>query len=208
MSVQWIARVACLLILFALVGASARFLGNRQRYRKLLESTPLNVLEVALFNACCYLATGIPADPGLFERPRFLEAGAAVWGLPVLGGLLLVLGLSFLGLTIARRRVLGGQDTPDGLITTGTYRFCRHPIYLGVVLISLAIALLGRNFDGMIVFPLVLLANLTQAKIEEKHDVGVRFEAEYRSYQETTPLLGSIWFWAAVLGGIACLSMV
>jgi protein-S-isoprenylcysteine O-methyltransferase Ste14 len=208
MSVLWIARAACILILFALVGASARFLGNRHRYRKLLESTPLNVLEVTFFNACCYLATGIPADPGLFERPRFLETGAAFWSLPALGGLLLVLGFFLLGSTIARRRVLGGQDTPDGLITTGTYRFCRHPIYLGIVLISLAIVLLGRNLDGMIAFPLVLLANFTQAKIEEKYDVGVRFEAEYRSYRETTPLLGPLWFWAAVLGAIACLSLV
>ncbi len=207
MSIQWIARVGSLLILFALVGASARFLGNRHRYRKLLESTPLAVLEIALFNACCYLAAGIPADPGLFERPRFLETGAAVWGLPALGGLLLILGLSFLGLTVTRRRVIGGQDTPEGLITTGTYRFCRHPIYLGIVLISLAIALVGRNFDGMIVFPFVLLANLAQAKIEERHDVGVRFEAEYRSYQSTTPMFGPLWFWAAVLGGVACLSI-
>ena len=59
MSVQWIARVGSLLILFGLVGASARFLGNRHRYRKLLESTPLAVLEVALFNACCYLAAAV-----------------------------------------------------------------------------------------------------------------------------------------------------
>jgi protein-S-isoprenylcysteine O-methyltransferase Ste14 len=207
-SVPWIARIACLLILFAIVGVSARLLGNRHRYRKLLENTPLNLLEVAVFNACCYLATGIPADPSVFGRPRFLETGAAVWGLPALGCLLLVLGLSLLGLTIARRRVVGVQDTPDGLITTGTYRFCRHPIYLGIVSVSLAIALIARNFDGMIAFPLVVLANLGQARIEERHDMSVRFEAEYRRYQQSTPLLGPIWFWAALLGAIACLSVV
>lgn len=208
MSVQWIARVACLLILFAIVLASARLLANRDRYRKLLENTPLNVLEVALFNACCYLATGIPADPAVFERPRFLETGAAVWGLPALGCLLLVLGLGLLGLTIARRRVVGVQDTRDGLITTGTYRFCRHPIYLGIVSISLAIALIARNFDGMITFPLVVLANVSQARIEERHDMVVRFEAEYRRYQQSTPVLGPLWFWAAIVGGVAFLSVV
>lgn len=208
MSIQEIARLACLLILFALVGASARFLARRDRYRKLLENTPLNVLEVALFNACCYLATGIPADPGLLDRPRFLETGAAVWGLPCLGGLLLVLGLTLVGWTLGRRRVIGGQDTADGLITTGPYRFCRHPIYLGIVLISLAIALLGRNFEGMLALPFVLLANLTQAKIEERYDIGVRFEAEYRSYREATPLFGPFRFWVAVLGAVVCLSVV
>lgn len=208
MSVQWIARITCLLFLFAIVGVSARFLGNRHRYRTLLENTPLNVLEVALFNACCYLATGIPADPVVFERPSLLENGAAAWGFPALGGLLLVSGLSLLASTIARRRVLGGQETPDGLITTGTYRLCRHPIYLGIALISLAIALLGRNFDGMLAFPFVLLANIVQAKIEERYDIGVRFEEEYRSYQQTTPLLGPIWFWAVVLGALATLSLV
>ncbi len=207
MSIEWIARVGSLLVLFALVAASARLLGDRRRYQKVLENTPLAVLEVALFNACCYLATGIPPDPGLFHRPQFLQTGTAVWGFPGLGGLLLAVGLSFLGLTVTRRRAIGGQDTQEGLITTGTYRFCRHPIYLGIVLISLAIALIGRNFDGMLVFPFVFLANLTQAKIEERHDVGVRFEVEYRNYQRTTLLFGPVWFWVVVLGTIACLSI-
>jgi len=206
-SVEWIARAASLLVLFALVGASARFLGDRRRYQNVLENTPLAVLEVALFNACCYLATGIPPDPSLLHRPQFLETGIAVWGFPGVGGLLLALGLSFLGLTVTRRRAIGGQDTQEGLITTGTYRFCRHPIYLGIVLISFAIALIGRNFDGMLVFPFVFLANFTQARIEERHDVGVRFEAEYRSYQRTTSLFGPVWFWVAVLGTIACVSI-
>jgi hypothetical protein len=107
MSVHWIARVACLLILFALVATYARFLGNRARYREVLESTPLAALEVALFNACCFLAAGIPPDLAL---------------------------------------------------------------------------------------------------LEERCDIGVRFEAQYRSYRKATPLLGPIWFWAAVLGALAALS--
>ena len=56
-------------------------------------------------------------------------------------------------------------------------------------------------------FPFVFLANLTQAKIEERHDVGVRFEVEYRNYQRTTLLSGPVWFWVVVLGTIACLSI-
>ena len=52
------------------------------------------------------------------------------------------------------------------------------------------------------------LANFTQAKIEERYDVGRRFEAEYRSYKRTTPPFGPVWFWAGVLGAIACFSIV
>lgn len=205
MSIQWIARVGSLLVLFGFVGASAWTLPQRRRYEKLIESTPLAVLEVAVFNACCYAAAGIPADPAVFPRPHFLETGAAVRGLPALGVLLLFLGLLLIGLTLARRRALGGQDTGDGLITTGTYRFSRHPIYVGIVLISLAIALIGRNFDGLLAFPFVFLANLAQAKIEERYDVGVRFETEYRAYQRAVPMFGPVWFWAALLGTLACL---
>lgn len=205
MSIQWIARVGSLLVLFGVVAASAWTLPHRRRYARLLESTPLAVLDVALFNACCYAATGIPADPNLFRRPHFLETGAAVWGLPALGVLLLFLGLSLVALTVVRRKAIGGQDTRDGLITTGSYRFSRHPIYLGIVLISLAIALLWRNFDALLAFPFVVLANLAQAKIEERFDVGVRFETEYRAYQRVTPMFGPAWFWAALLGILACL---
>ena len=207
MSIEWITRIGSLLVLFAFVGVSGRLLGDRRRYQKVLENTPLAVLEVALFHACCYLATGIPPDLGLFQRPQFLETAVAVWAFPALGGLLLALGLSFLTLTVTRRKVIGGQDTQEGLITTGTYRFCRHPIYLGIVLISLSISLLGRNFDGMLVLPFVFLANFTQARIEERHDVGVRFKVGYRNYQKTTPPFGPIWFWVVVLGTIASLSI-
>jgi hypothetical protein len=54
----------------------------------------------------------------------------------------------------------------------------------------------------------LLLANVSQARIEERHEMVVRFEEEYRHYQQTTPLLGPFWFWATVLGGVTCLSIV
>jgi protein-S-isoprenylcysteine O-methyltransferase Ste14 len=98
--------------------------------------------------------------------------------------------------------VIGGQDTKEGLISSGIYQFARHPIYLGIVLISLAVALMTVNVDGMIVLPLVLLANFPQSEVEEKQDVGERFRQGYEAYRRSTPRFGPWWLWFALAGGV------
>ena len=98
--------------------------------------------------------------------------------------------------------MIGGQDTKEGLITSGVYQFARHPIYLGIVLISLSLALMIVNVDGMMVLPLVFLASFLQSEVEEKYDVGERFREEYEAYRRTTPRFGPHWFWFALTGGV------
>jgi protein-S-isoprenylcysteine O-methyltransferase Ste14 len=134
--------------------------------------------------------------------PSILGAPAVVLGLRVLGSASLLLGASLILATVLGRRVIGGQDTHQGLITSGPYRFARHPIYLGIVLISLALALVTVNLDGMISLPLVFFANLLQSEIEEKHDVGERFREEYPAYRRATPRFGPSWLWLALAGGV------
>ncbi len=200
MSILWIIRLGLLSLLFALVGASRLLLGNRKKYRGILENTPLAILDVVIYNACCYLAVGIPADPRVIPAPTILKEPSVACGLQVVGGVLLVFGACLVLATLAKRRVIGGQDTAQGLITSGVYRFSRHPIYLGIVLVSLSIPLITENFDGMIVFPLVFLANAFEAAIEETYDVGVRFKEEYSVYRRTTWMFGSPWCWLALVG--------
>ena len=199
MSLHWIIRLGLLAVLFALVGASRLLLGDRRKYRQILESTPLAIFDVVTYNACCYLSVGIPADPRVVSAPAILKEPSVACGFQVVGGVLLVVGVCLFLATLAKRRVIGGQDTTQGLITSGVYRFSRHPIYLGIVLVSLSIPLITGNFDGMIVFPLVFLANAFEAAIEENCDVGARFEEEYSAYRKTTWMFGPLWGWFALV---------
>jgi protein-S-isoprenylcysteine O-methyltransferase Ste14 len=190
-------------VLFAIVALSFVLLSDRRKYAKILESTPLAILDVVTYNACCYLSVGIPADPSVISAPSILKESAVASGFQVVGSVLLLIGVGVFAATVLKRRVIGGQDTRQGLITSGVYRFWRHPIYLGIVLVSSAIPLITGNFDGMVVLPLVFLANAFQAAIEEKYDVGARFEEEYQAYRKTTWMFGPPWSWLALAAVLA-----
>jgi protein-S-isoprenylcysteine O-methyltransferase Ste14 len=198
----WVIRIGLAVVLFALVGASRLLLGNRAKYRDLLENTPLAVLEVVLYNTCCYLLVALPADPNVVATPPILASPSVVFGLRILGGLLCLGSAALIFATVLERRVIGGQDPQEGLITSGVYRFVRHPIYLGIVLISLSLALVTVNIDGMLVFPLVFFANFLQSEVEERYDVGERFREHYQAYRRNTPRFGPWWLWLALAGGV------
>jgi protein-S-isoprenylcysteine O-methyltransferase Ste14 len=202
MSLYWSIRLGLAVVLFAIVGSSRLLLSNREKYRRTLENTPLAILDVVAYNACCYLLVAFPADPSVVPTPSILAAPGVVIGLRVVGGASLVAGVTLILMTALRRRVIGGQETKEGLITSGVYQFARHPIYVGIVLISLALALMTVNVDGMMVLPLVFLANFLQSEVEEKYDVGERFREEYGAYRRTTPRFGPRWLWFALAGGV------
>ena len=143
----------------------------------------------------------LPADPSVITAPSILAVPAVVLGLRMLGGASLLAGAALILATALKRRVIGGQDTKEGLITSGVYQFARHPIYLGIVLISLSLALMTVNIDGMMVLPLVFLATFLQSEVEEKCDVGERFREEYEAYRRTTPRFGPRRLWFALAGG-------
>jgi len=201
-SLYWVIRLGLAVVLFALVGTSRLLLSNREKYQRILENTPLAILDIVTYNACCCLLVAFPADPSVVTTPSILAAPAVVLGLRVVGGASLLAGASLILATALKRRVIGGQDTKEGLITSGVYQFARHPIYLGIVLISLSLALMTVNLDGMIVLPLVFLANFLQSEVEEKYDVGERFREEYEAYRRTTPRFGPRRLWFALAGGV------
>jgi protein-S-isoprenylcysteine O-methyltransferase Ste14 len=174
-------------------------LRDRQKYHAVLESGPLNILFVFIYNALCYLAVGIPSDPDAVPMPSFFDKNLVTNWYVIMGQILIVGGVLLLICVVRKRKVFGGQDTGGRLFTKGIYRFSRHPIYVGIVLISLGIAIARTNFDGMAVFPLVFLANYVQATLEEKYDVGVRFKEEYQQYRKQTAMFGPWWFWLIIV---------
>jgi protein-S-isoprenylcysteine O-methyltransferase Ste14 len=208
MSLYWTIRFGLAVLLFAIVGTSRLLLPDREKYQRILQNTPVAICGVVAYNACCYLLVALPADPSVVTAPSILAVPAVVLGLQVVGGVSLLAGASLILATALRRQVIGGQDTKEGLITSGVYQFVRHPIYMGIVLISLSLALMTVNVDGMMVLPVVFLANFLQSEVEEKHDVGARFREEYQAYRCITPRFGPRWLWFALAAGVVAVLAV
>ena len=199
MSWNWFFRLLLIIGLYLYLLFSRAILGDREKYHSALESGPLNILFVVVYNALCYLAVGIRSDPSVIAKPAIFEDILVANWYAVFGQILVLASICLLVYTVFKRHAVGGQDTGGRLFTSGIYRFSRHPIYLGIVLISLGISIVRVNFDGMLVFPLVFMANFIQARLEEVHDVGRRFKEEYGAYRARTQMFGPYWFWLGIL---------
>jgi len=88
-----------------------------------------------------------------------------------------------------------GAGTPSPLrpakrlIMEGSYRLCRHPMFLGYDLMLLAATLLLRSPTALVVsYPLFLAWSLLVLRAEERILV-LRFKEDYRRYQQQVPFL-------------------
>jgi protein-S-isoprenylcysteine O-methyltransferase Ste14 len=87
--------------------------------------------------------------------------------------------------TFGRRSFHAAADpTEGGLVTTGPYRYVRHPIYLAISLFAAAGAL-GRPSPGSLFLLLVFAGVALRVTAEEKL-VTERYP-EYREYARRTP---------------------
>ena len=87
--------------------------------------------------------------------------------------------------TFGRRSFHAGADpTPGGLVTTGPYRFIRHPIYTAVCLFGWAGVLSHWSPRAALLGVLLLVGSLGRMLCEERMVVEVY--PEYRRYAQTT----------------------
>jgi protein-S-isoprenylcysteine O-methyltransferase Ste14 len=114
--------------------------------------------------------------PDLF---RLVMVGVAVVGL-----VLVSWGYWALGKNWAPS--VSGVKRDAVLVTTGLYRFVRHPVYLGAFIFMTALALVAANL--LILLPTVALLALLYASIGEEETMLIgRFGDEYREYMKQTP---------------------
>ena len=119
----------------------------------------------------------------------------ALWGDPLdLGGWRVPLGwvlvLLFAGwngwsLWLFARHdtgLLPGQST-TAMIEHGPYRLSRNPLYVGLLALYLAVALLAPTFWGLVLFPVAVLLVLWGAILPEERFLQERFGAPYDDYR-------------------------
>jgi protein-S-isoprenylcysteine O-methyltransferase Ste14 len=140
------------------------------------------IVIVASVTAASWISHVVPAS--IFGRAHWLR---------VIGLLLLVAGLAIrwaavlnLGSAFSANVAIRGAQR---VRTTGLYRWVRHPSYLGLVLIFLAIGIDSRNWISLaIVLVLPTFALLYRIQIEEAA-LREAFGEEYAAYSRTAKRL-------------------
>jgi protein-S-isoprenylcysteine O-methyltransferase Ste14 len=116
------------------------------------------------------------------EWPAVRVAGLA---LGVYAACMQLWALATLGRFLVPRAVVFADHA---LITTGPYRFVRHPVYSGSIALVLGTALATLNVAVLLVCPLVIVGMLMEARVEEGL-LETRFGSEYRAYARRTGCL-------------------
>jgi protein-S-isoprenylcysteine O-methyltransferase Ste14 len=78
------------------------------------------------------------------------------------------------------------KDDPD-LVTSGPYRFIRHPIYSGIMLAGVG-TVIGLSWRWLIAMALVAMYFVYSATIEERY-LAERFPDAYPAYKRFTKML-------------------
>lgn len=113
----------------------------------------------------------------LFRFTIFTDA--AGWLLLAAGVLLILWALS----SISLRAV--SPSVKDTLVTGGPYGFVRHPLYCGVILEFLGLALINPTLPVVLACSLGILWLVVQAMLEE-YDLCQRIPS-YREYSQRVP---------------------
>ena len=196
---MWAIRFILLGLLGALICVDPYLYRHRSRYERLLENRIFNITGVVVYNFLCYLIVVLPPAGGWNLRPDWLGYQSVCIGFPVIGLLLICAGALLAFATLKQRKVIGVQNVKEGLLTSGAYRYFRHPIYTGIMWVSLGLPLMMRNPDGLFMFPAIFVINFAAAINEERNDMGVRFREQYKAYKQTTKMFGPTWLWAIII---------
>jgi protein-S-isoprenylcysteine O-methyltransferase Ste14 len=119
----------------------------------------------------------------LFPAQRLLPSIVA----GCVGGALLGLGISFAVSAVATMRQAGTSPIPvkpsTTLVTNGPYRFTRNPMYLGMTLVYVGIAVWTQAIWAFVYLPLVLLAVSRSVIGREERYLTQRFGEPYLQYR-------------------------
>ncbi|MEX2430893.1 MAG: isoprenylcysteine carboxylmethyltransferase family protein [Dehalococcoidia bacterium] len=143
---------------------------NRPRWR--WSNVPVPEVNIVLLLASIGFHLFLP----LKMLPAAWISHAAGWPTVLAGLLLIAWAVSAVGATDLAR--------PSGIVTSGPYRFSRHPMYLGWILISLGIGMIvNSTWVVMFVLGTLFFAHVVIIPGEERA-LEKRFGQKYVAYQQ------------------------
>src|SRR4051794_569836 len=108
---------------------------------------------------------------------------ATVMAGAVVGGLGLALAFAGVGGVIRHRTTIVPHHPVSALVTTGAYRWSRNPMYTGLAITYLGVALLVGSWWPIVLLPLVVLG-VTRLVIEpEERYLAARFGPAFAEYR-------------------------
>lgn len=155
--------------------------------RSLLHPTSHGFSRFFAFEAI--LALTVLNVPHWFASP-FGPQQLLSWLLLTTSGVLVVWGLVLLRRLGGFRRTTEGSpvftwESTESLVTTGIYRYIRHPMYSSLLFFAWGALLKSVSISTLVLAGLATLALVATAKAEEAENLD-RFGEDYRSYMRRT----------------------
>ena len=117
--------------------------------------------------------------------PTKVVTNSVAW---TVGGILSLCGGVLASSAILKFKDVGTTVRPDHaasmLVIAGPYKISRNPMYLGLALVYLGIAIAGQSVWALILLPVVLAIIQRRAIEPEETFLEKRFGANYVSYKE------------------------
>ena len=140
--------------------------------------------EVRIIPPLIYLAGIVVGLLASIVMPTKVISNPIAWAL---GGLLIFCGAALAGFGILKFKGVGTTIRPDraasSLVATGPYKFTRNPMYLGLAVVYLGIAITDQSLWALILLPVVLTIIRRRAIEPEEAFLERRFGADYTSYK-------------------------
>jgi protein-S-isoprenylcysteine O-methyltransferase Ste14 len=113
-------------------------------------------------------------------------------GLPVLGGVLICLGLVLMVATIrlfmtVGKGTLAPWNPPQRLVARGVYRYVRNPMISGACCLLLGEAVLTASLPLLGLFALAVIVNVVYIPLSEEPGLAKRFRDDYFTYKQNVP---------------------
>ena len=129
--------------------------------------------------------TGHQLPLGIFWGPTLFPWFGITGHYLYIAAMLVGGGLVIAGWARVYREVWTAGEKPEALLTTGVYRFLRHPQYLGLLLISFGALLDWATPVTLVLWPVLVARYVSLARREDQY-LSQEFGEQWRSYAKRT----------------------